>query len=194
MSTVQESRTAPTQVFRAHGCGGLRALLGTHRPLQNPLPIFPSCVIVPVSFLLSPLCSPFITVSAFVPLRPCPFLFSKVSHFPHLPLLDGVRSQNPWGKSRASLREFLEKRFGQHLSHSPSLCFKTSITIAILYSGAFPFISLLHPQGSRDPSGFSFRGSKTGTPGAWEDLGSYLCHARFKAELSGHSTGLYAHH
>lgn len=80
------------QVFRAHGCGGLRALLDTHGPLQNPLPTFPSCVIVPVSFSLSPLCSPSITVSAFVPLRPCPSLFSKVSQFTHLPFLDGARS------------------------------------------------------------------------------------------------------
>lgn len=97
-------------------------------------------------------------------------------------------------ESGQSLTEFLEKGFGQHLPPSPSLCFNTSTAIAVLYSGAFPFVSLLHPQGSRDPRGFSFRGSKTGALGAWErPVGSYLCHAKFKAELYGRSTGLYAH-
>lgn len=46
------------QVFSTCGCGGFGALLGIHRPLWNSLPTFLSCIIVIMSLLLSPLCSP----------------------------------------------------------------------------------------------------------------------------------------
>lgn len=148
------------QVFRAYGCGGLRALLGAHRPLQNPYPPF-----LPVSLCLCPFyCHPSITFCHCLHC-PCPPLsFLKSLNSPTSPSLMGPGARTHGEGFGPKSQGILRKGVGQHLSPSPSLCFKTSITIAILYSGAFPCISLLHPQGSRAAS----RGSKTGTPGAWE--------------------------
>lgn len=87
--------------------------------------------------------------------RFAPFTFLKALGFPNSPSLgegSGPKSQGILGKRvRAT-------------PPAPSPCFKTSFTIATLYSRPSPALPLPHPQGSRVPSGFSFWGSKIGTP------------------------------
>lgn len=114
---------------------------------------------------------------------PAPFIFLKALGFPNSPSLgegSGPKSQGILGKGVRTTPP------------APSPCFKTSFTIATLYSRPSPALPLPHPQGSRAPSGFSFWGSKIGTPDTWDGpVGSRLCwHVR--VELSGGSPGLCA--
>lgn len=133
------------QVFRTHGHEGLWALLGAHRPLQNPCPPF-----LPVSLCLCPFyCYLFASLPslfAIVPHCPCPLLsFLKSLNSPSSPSLMGLGARTHGEGDGPKSQGILRRGVGQHLSPSPSLCFKTSITIAVLYSGAFPCISLLPP-------------------------------------------------
>lgn len=102
---------------------------------------------------------------AIVPHCSCPPLsFLKSLNSPSSPSLMGPGARTHGEGVGPKSQGILRKGVGQHLSPSPSLCFKTSITIAILYSGAFPCISLLHPQGSRAAQWIFLQGFKDWDP------------------------------
>lgn len=152
------------QVFRDMAVEALGLCWVPIDPFRNPTHLSCLCHCACVLFIVT-----LPSLFAIVPHCPCPPLsFLKSLNSPSSPSLMGPGARTHGEGVGPKSQGILRKGVGQHLSPSPSLCFKTSITIAILYSGAFPCISLLHPQGSRAASGFSFRGSKTGTPGAWE--------------------------